>query len=410
MIVIETKGIIKDFVVHSDRPKTLKETFLRIGKKKEKTVFRALDGVSISIMKGQSVGLIGRNGSGKSTLLKVISKILYPEQGDVKIQGRMTSLLELGAGFHPDFTGIENIYMNASLFGLSKKEVTAKLDDIIAYSELGEFIYRPIRTYSSGMYMRLAFSIAINVDPDILIIDEVLAVGDSSFQQKCINSIAEFKEKGRTIVIVTHDHSTIEKLCNRCIWLKNGKLQLDGHPKEVIVQYLDNVASEENNKQVVLHQLEKEASDNIGKTENSTNRWGNDKVSITRFTITDEKNNEKFKIKTGEKVFITMDYEVNGECKDISFGVGLFRNDGLCCYGTNTDIDNIKVDNFSNKGSVEFIIESFDILPGEYWFDLAAHSKDGDPYDYITKARIIQTYTDLRDIGISRIKHKWIFK
>ena len=208
-------------------------------------MFWALQDININIGQGQTVGLIGENGSGKSTLLKLMTKIIYPTTGEIRTHGRVSSLLELGAGFHPDFTGRENIYINASIFGLSKKEITNRLDSIIAFSELEEFIDSPIRTYSSGMYMRLAFSVAVHVEPKILLIDEILAVGDVNFQKKCFDKIREFKKKGVTIVIVSHDLKSIEDICDKVIWLDHGKMVTYGECHTVVEQYLKHMGNKQ---------------------------------------------------------------------------------------------------------------------------------------------------------------------
>ena len=197
-----------------------------------------LKGINLEINRGEFCVLLGPSGSGKSTLLKLITKIIYPTQGKIMTNGKVTSLLELGAGFHPDFSGRENIYFNASIFGLSKKEIDRRLDDIIAFSELEEFIDNPVRTYSSGMYMRLAFSVAINVDADILLIDEILAVGDQHFQDKCFKKLEDLRDSNKTIVIVTHSLDSVKKLCNRAIWIKDGIVEEDGDTKMVVEKYL----------------------------------------------------------------------------------------------------------------------------------------------------------------------------
>lgn len=235
--VIEVKNVTKSFKLFFDKPNTLKErlVFWHRNKKEIKTV---LSDVSFNISKGETVALIGTNGSGKSTLLKLLTRIMYPNKGQIKIKGKVTALLELGAGFHPDFTGRENIYFNASVFGLTRKEIDKRLDQIIDFSELKEYIDNPIRTYSSGMYMRLAFSIAINVDAEILLIDEILAVGDKHFQDKCFAKLAELKNSDMTIVIVTHDIESVRKICTRAIWIYDGKIRKDGKPIEVIKEYL----------------------------------------------------------------------------------------------------------------------------------------------------------------------------
>ena len=234
---IEVKNMTKQFDVYFDKANTLKEKLL-FWKRGNKEVRTVLKDINIDIKKGETVALIGTNGSGKSTLLKLMTKIIYPTKGTVSTKGKLTSLLELGAGFHPDFSGRENIYFNASIFGLSKKEIDRRLDDIIAFSELEEFIDNPVRTYSSGMYMRLAFSVAINVDADILLIDEILAVGDQHFQDKCFKKLEDLRDSNKTIVIVTHSLDSVKKLCNRAIWIKDGIVEEDGDTKMVVEKYL----------------------------------------------------------------------------------------------------------------------------------------------------------------------------
>ena len=236
-IAIDVNHVTKTFKLYYDKPQTLKERLVRGWKNKteERTV---LKDINIEINKGETVALIGVNGSGKSTLLKLMTKIIYPNKGTLKTYGKLTSLLELGAGFHPDFTVRENIYFNAAIFGLTKKEIDDRLESIIEFSELGDFIDSPVRTYSSGMYMRLAFSVAINVDAEILLIDEILAVGDQHFQDKCFAKLEELAKSNMTIVIVSHSLDSIKKLCNRAIWINEGKVAMDGKCSDVISEYL----------------------------------------------------------------------------------------------------------------------------------------------------------------------------
>lgn len=234
---IEVKNMTKKFNVYYDKANTLKEK-LMFWNRSNKEVRTILKDINVEIKKGETVALVGVNGSGKSTLLKLMTKIIYPTKGTVETKGKLTSLLELGAGFHQDFSGRENIYFNASIFGLSKKEIDKRLNDIIAFSELEEFIDNPVRTYSSGMYMRLAFSVAINVDADILLIDEILAVGDQHFQDKCFNKLIELSNSDKTIVIVSHNLESVKKICNRAIWINKGEVKMDGNCKKVIDEYL----------------------------------------------------------------------------------------------------------------------------------------------------------------------------
>ena len=235
-IIVE--NVYKTFNVYLDKANTIKEKILFLFSRNKKQKREVLKGISIKIKKGEVVALIGTNGSGKSTLLKLLTKIIYPNKGRIETNGKLTSLLELGAGFHPDFSGRENIYFNASIFGLTKKEIDSRLEDIIEFSELKDFIDSPVRTYSSGMYMRLAFSVAINVDADILLIDEILSVGDEHFQNKCFEKMLELKKQGKTMVFVTHSMGTVKKLCNRAIWLKDGLIKMDGDTEKVVDEYI----------------------------------------------------------------------------------------------------------------------------------------------------------------------------
>ena len=239
-IAISVENVEKSFKIYKDKGFTLKERILFFKSRNAYVKNNILRGISFDIEKGDILGIVGKNGSGKSTLLKLITKIIYPDSGNIKINGKVSSLIELGAGFHPDMTGRENIYINASIYGLTKKEIDSKLDTIIKFSELEEFIDSPIRTYSSGMYMRLAFSVAINVEAEILLIDEILSVGDANFQAKCFRKMQELKDSGITIVIVSHDLHTMEKLCNKVIWIESGKIKRNGIPNEVLKEYIEH--------------------------------------------------------------------------------------------------------------------------------------------------------------------------
>lgn len=230
--------VYKTFNVYLDKANTIKEKLLFLFSRNRKEKREVLKGINLKIKEGEVVALIGTNGSGKSTLLKLMTKIIYPNKGKVETFGKLTSLLELGAGFHPDFSGRENIYFNASIFGLTRKEIDNRLEDIIEFSELRDFIDNPVRTYSSGMFMRLAFAVAINVDADILLIDEILSVGDEHFQKKCFNKMRELKEQGKTMVFVTHNMNAVNELCDRAVWLYNGKIKMDGDTKEVVNEYI----------------------------------------------------------------------------------------------------------------------------------------------------------------------------
>lgn len=235
-IIVE--NVTKSFNVYYDKANTVKERLLFLFTRNKKEKRTVLKNINLKIKEGECVALIGTNGSGKSTLLKLMTKIIYPNEGKIETNGKLTSLLELGAGFHPDFSGRENIYFNASIFGLTRKEIDNRIEDIIQFSELGNFIDNPVRTYSSGMYMRLAFSVAINVDADILLIDEILSVGDEHFQNKCFEKMKELKRQGKTMVFVTHSMQSVKNLCDRAVWLKDGNIMKDGNTEEVAEEYV----------------------------------------------------------------------------------------------------------------------------------------------------------------------------
>ena len=306
-------------------------------------------------------------------------------------------------------TGRENIYTNASIFGLKKKEIDSRLEKIIEFSELGEFIDNPVRTYSSGMYMRLAFSVAINVDADILLIDEILAVGDASFQAKCFNKMQEIKREGKTIVIVSHDTGSIERLCTRAVWIDKGHVKKDGNPHDVIALYIDQIMNKDkdNEKENDETSVSEEKQVNTKKDENRT---GNKYIEIKKVRMLAGEE-ETYNFKPEDKVKIEIQYVRNN--KDIfesEAGIGIFRNDGLNCYGTNTYIDNAGKIQIKDSGTIEVILDPIQLLEGNYTLDVALHDEYGTPYDYIRKIKSFNVYSNLKDSGVMRIKHKFISK
>ena len=413
MHAVVINEVTKKFKVYENKKSTLKEKIISFNKDKYKE-YRALNKVSLSVEKGETLALLGRNGSGKSTLLKLISRILYPDDGSIEVNGRMSSLLELGAGFHPDFTGRENIYMNASILGLSKKEIDKKLESIIKFSELEEYIDTPVKTYSSGMYMRLAFSVAISVEPEILLVDEVLAVGDTSFQNKCISKLKELKGLGTTIIIVTHDNSMVEKLCDRAAWLDNGELVEIGPPREIIIQYLDRVAKLDNERLIRENEVltpNDEGKDKEIITDNNETvipqRWGNKKIELVNVVFYDRFGIEKKVFKTNDFMEIRIEYQVNDVYDNVVFGIGIYSSDNICCYGTNTDIEHLTFKTIPPNGYMCFSIEKLNLLAGKYLLDIAIHKDNGEPYDYFSKKYSFQIATDINEIGIARQPHIW---
>lgn len=465
---IEVRDVKKYFKVFLDRGITFKDKILSKGRNRyEKR--EVLKGISFSVKKGEAIGLIGKNGCGKSTTLKLLTKIIYPNEGSVEMQGRVSSLLELGAGFHPDMSGKENIYMNAAVFGLTRKEIDKRVKDIIKFSELEEYIDNPVRTYSSGMYMRLAFSVAINVDADILLIDEILAVGDVSFQKKCFEKLKEIKMSGTTIVIVSHSLDQIEKICDRTIWLKDGLIHEEGKPKEIHERYLydmEKVRLErfqdeyyenlEENEQIEEHSDTEEdtkaAAENIGnhqpnnmledverREENEVQNEvidkgvtdilniqeempkfrknflddkrivheGNQKLLFTEMYITSETGEEKVYFETGEGVKIYAKYVAEKSGLKGTLCLLIYRDDGMYCYGTNTFIEKKEVLQFREAGWFGVHIALMPLLPGKYFLTIAAHDEDAVAYDTIQKVATIQMFSAKGEEGVVRIDTEW---
>jgi ABC-2 type transport system ATP-binding protein/lipopolysaccharide transport system ATP-binding protein len=366
--------------------------------------FAALKGVSFEVPEGKTVSIIGENGSGKSTLLKLLSGISRPTAGEIITRGRISALIELGAGFHPEISGRENIFINGIILGLTKKKIQEKLNDIIRFAELEDFIDNPVKSYSSGMYMRLGFSIAINVDPDILLIDEVLAVGDASFVPKCLDKINEFKRAGKTIIFVSHDLSTVDRISDEVIWLKEGKIEMQGYPKRVIDAYLEYIGKKDEAKAEIQHQEEEEEGE-----ENEEKRWGSREIEINNVKMIDAKGKEKYIYEDDEAFTIEFDVTAHQEETDFVFGVGIYNSEGVHCYGTNTFIEDFKSRSISGKGKIKVHVPALNLINGSYFLDIAAHKRDGYPFDYHHFQYTFKVTSTYKDVGITRIPHQWEF-
>ena len=409
---VEVKDVEKHFKVYMDKGSTLKERAIFHNRNRHENR-QILDGISFEIPKGQAVGLIGRNGCGKSTTLKLLTKILKPNSGTVKVEGRVSSLIELGAGFHPDMSGRENIYINATIFGLKKEEIDERLEEIIRFSELEEYIDNPVRTYSSGMYMRLAFAVAINVNADVLLIDEILAVGDANFQAKCFNKLREIKASGTTIVIVSHSLGQIEQICDRSIWICEGKIAMEGRPKEVHLEYLDYMNTQRIDQQekerLRLQKLELQnmQAEEEKKRKAKMKRYGSEDAKFTQIKMLDADGKEQTTFRTGEKMVLDLSYHVEKKVTDAVFGYGIFRSDGLWVYGTNTRID--RVDNFDIDKDGRFVITmpELNLIPGQYWLDITIEYGEGNPVDYYKEALKFEVVSNMTDVGVARIAHSW---
>jgi len=414
---IEVNDVTKKFKVFLDKGYTLKELTL-FSKRRKYEEREVLKGISFEVKKGEAIGLIGHNGCGKSTTLKLLTKIMYPDSGTIEMKGRVSSLIELGAGFHPDMSGRQNIYTNASIFGLTRKEIDQRMDDIIAFSELEEFIDNPIRTYSSGMYMRLAFSVAINVDADILLIDEILAVGDANFQAKCFNKLREIKAEGTTIVIVSHALGQIEQICDRSIWIHDGLIRAEGKVYDVHAGYLkymsEKLQDTLENHSSTLEEIEKE-QDEKGTCDNTeieieqqeVMRWGAGDVQITELSFMSVDGEKKNVFITGDDVILKLNYKIKKPVKDAVIGFSFSRNDGIYCYGTNTQIDRMKNYNLIQDGEVQICLNKIGLLPGEYYLDLEIKNIQGITQDYLKRTEKIQILNSYEDVGIFRMEHEW---
>ncbi len=418
---IEVNNITKSFKVYIDKGNTMKEKVLFKNRRKHEDR-QVLKGISFEVKKGEAIGLIGHNGCGKSTTLKLLTRIMYPDSGSIEMQGRVSSLIELGAGFHPDMSGRENIYINASIFGLKKKEIDERLDDIIAFSELEEFIDNPVRTYSSGMYMRLAFSVAINVDADILLIDEILAVGDVSFQAKCFNRLREIKKTGTTIVIVSHSLAQIEQICERSIWLHDGLIREEGAPRIVDPKYMAFMSQK--NHAVIKKEAEKEekeeendrqeieaSPDNEkpveGKKEEDSKRWGSGEVVMDSIVVLDSDGREQSTFQNDAPICIRINYKAKKKLEDVVFGIAIYRSDQTYIYGTNTLIDYSAPNTLEGKGFIDLKIAHMPVNAGVYTIDLAFHRPDGFNYDFWREACSVEIRNPRNEVGVISLPHEW---
>lgn len=405
---IEVRNLKKIFKIYPDKSNSIKEKILFF-KRNKYEVNQVLDGVSFDIKKGEAVGLIGKNGCGKSTTLKLLNRIMYPTSGTIRVNGRVSSLIELGAGFHPDMSGRENIYTNASIFGLTKKQIDEKLDDIIEFSELGEAVDNPVRTYSSGMYMRLAFSVAINVEADVLLIDEILAVGDVSFQKKCFEKLREIKYSGTTIVIVSHSLQQIEQICDKSIWIEKGHIRQIGNPKEIHLKYLKEMEEE---RQRLIHEAQKNKENDIEDRDSFCGkkviRSGSGEVYFTNVTLKDKEEKLQNVYKSHDFMQVQYDFVNKSDIEEAVFSVRIYKDDNTHCYGTTSDIecnDTIKI-----KGKNKFIVDFDDLclLDGNYIIDVDVKDKTGDiVYDSIHDTIRFDVINEDGRTGVCAIRTSW---
>jgi ABC-type polysaccharide/polyol phosphate transport system ATPase subunit len=404
---------------------TLKSALLRrsiLRDLQPKETFPALSDVSFAVPKGSTFGVIGRNGSGKSTALKLVAGITKPTSGTVRVDGRISALIELGAGFHPEISGRENVYINGIMLGLTRREIQARFDEIVDFAELREFIDAPVKTYSSGMYMRLGFAVAIHVDPDVLLVDEVLAVGDEGFTHKCLDKFAEFRRRGKTILLVTHSLGLVERFCDEALWLDHGQVRAAGDPKRVVDAYLTAVEQTEEDllatetaraldaAQPSSSAPAQTASDPTADMFRATEgRWGSREIEIADVALLNGGGEPAHVFHSGEPIAVRLKLVAHHPSSDFVVGIGLFNAEGVCCYGTNTDIEEMTPVSFSGEGEATFAIERLDLVEGTYKVDVAVHKRDGAPYDYHRLLYTFRVKSRTHDVGIYRPRHHWTF-
>lgn len=399
-VLIDIKNLSKGYQLFDKPSDRLKQIFSR-GKKQYYREFIALQDVSFRIGKGETVGIIGRNGSGKSTLLQIIAGTLTPSSGEIQVRGRVAALLELGSGFNPDFTGRENVYLNGAILGISKEEMDKRYEEIIKFADIGNFIDQPVKTYSSGMYIRLAFSIAINVEADILIVDEALAVGDSKFQIKCIEKMKEIKKNGTTILFVSHAGEQVKRFCERGIWLEHGKVKEIGSATEVVNHYEDSLQMDLLNKQIEEHQK------SLVESENEQVNIAIESESI----IAKIKNvqTDNLRINTFDKFTVTVEYEIyQDEIPNFLLGVALYGSDRKYIFGPNTDLDKSEVPNTEGLHIVKYTIPSIPLMAGKFFVDVGIFVDGGLVcLDYKNEVKQVNIESEYFSEGLVYIQHEW---
>jgi ABC-type polysaccharide/polyol phosphate transport system ATPase subunit len=393
--------------------------------------FAAVRDVSFQVRAGCTYGVVGRNGSGKSTVLKLVAGITKPTEGRVHVDGRISALIELGAGFHPEISGRENVFINGIMLGLTKREIARRFDEIVEFADLRDFIDAPVKTYSSGMYVRLGFAVAIHVDPDVLLVDEVLAVGDEAFTHKCLDKFAQFRRRGKTILLVTHALGMVERFCDEALWLDHGLACGSGDPRRVVAQYITDVARTEEHElaaddartQQLVAAAEPspppppaaptaeaaaaaEPQDMFKATEG---RWGSREVEITDVTLVGEDGQPGHIFQSGERLEVRLKVQAPKPVDDFVFGLGLFTAEAVLIHGTNTGLEEYQPEELAGEAEVRVVIDRLDLVEGTYKLDVAVHRLDGYAYDYHRLLYSFRVKSRIKDVGIYRPSHHWSF-
>jgi len=393
---IRVEGLEKLYrrTLPGDRLRTLKSVLVEgslTGNLRREDAIEALTGIDFTVARGEAFGVIGGNGSGKSTLLKLIAGMLKPTAGRITVSGRVAAMIELGAGFHPEISGRENVFINGAVLGLSKREIGRRYDEIVEFSGLGNFMEEPVKNYSSGMYVRLGFAVAIHTDPDVLLVDEVLAVGDEAFAHRCIRRIEEFLAAGRTLLLVSHSLDLVSGLCDRVLWLENGKQRLIESPRRAIDAYRQEVAE----KEAEEHQAAKDqrgdttapvAMSATSATSATADRWGSREAEITAVRLRNAAGAEHYHLQSGEDATFEIEVKTAAALTDFVFGIAIATPRGIEVWGTNTDLEGYVPASFTGAATVRLTCPALRLAAGEYTVDVAVHARDGAPYDYHRRA------------------------
>ena len=408
---LSIKNIDKIYNIYKKPTDRIRESF-SLKHKIYHEEFYALKNINIEVNKGEILGIIGKNGSGKSTLLKIITGVLTATNGTIDVNGKISALLELGTGFNMEYTGMENIFLVGLISGYSKEEMNKKVKEILEFAEIGEFIHQPVKTYSSGMFARLAFAVSINVDPDILIVDEALAVGDMKFQLKCMDKFNEFRERGKTILFVTHDINSVKRFCTRAIWINKGQIIEEGDVNRVTDSYLDYLKlslNDEFNDKIDESCSIDENSDDVKKEDNKLNTKDSDEyISILNFKLMNKNREEIDLIKHNEKIIVEIEYESYGYEEEIVVGAAILRIDNMYICGLNSLLDKkiIKCKTGLNKMILEY--DNINLVSGKYYFDCGIFEKNAYvALDYKTKIKEFTVESDYVGEGIVVLNHIW---
>ncbi len=446
---IRAEGLTKHYrrMAAGHKLRTLKsallERSLTEGLRPEETI-RAVDDLSFAVEPGEAFAVVGSNGSGKSSLLKMVAGIMKPTSGTIDVNGRVAALIELGAGFHPEISGRENVFINGVVLGLSRREIERRYDDIVEFSGLADFMDEPVKNYSSGMYVRLGFSVAIHTSPDVLLVDEVLAVGDEAFAHRCVRRIEEFLARGGTVLLVSHSLGLVEEFADRCLWMEGGKLRLLGHPRRVVDAYRQQVAEAEGQEHLEAKErreqeialadsadaesdvvLEEPAEDEPAAAapepdpgeggeegadgEPEVKRWGSREAEIVRARMLDASGSERYNFDSGDEVAFEIEVRAHRKLEDFVFGIGVFTFRGTEVWGTNTHLAGFVSDAFEGSATARISCPSLRLAPGEYLLDAAVHARDGYPYDYHRQILSFTVLSREQGVGVYFPPHQWQF-